>query len=81
MPSRRPNFCAARSRSRPRSSATVLSCPFKSRPSCRADVIRVRAGDIIPADALLLEATSFTVSEAALTGEPYPVDKLAREHT
>src|SRR6185437_12066808 len=36
---------------------------------------RVRAGDIIPADALLLEATSFTASEAALTGEPYPVEK------
>ena len=39
------------------------------------DVIRVRAGDIIPADALLLEATAFTASEAALTGEPYPVEK------
>ena len=41
------------------------------------DVIRVRAGDIIPADALLLEATAFTASEAALTGEPYPVEKRA----
>ncbi len=39
------------------------------------DVVRVRAGDIIPADALLLEATAFTVGEAALTGEPYPVEK------
>jgi Mg2+-importing ATPase len=39
------------------------------------DVIRVCAGDIIPADALLLEATAFTASEAALTGEPYPVEK------
>ena len=39
------------------------------------DVIRVRAGDIIPADALVLEATAFTASEAALTGEPYPVEK------
>jgi Mg2+-importing ATPase len=33
------------------------------------DVVRVRAGDIIPADALVLEATAFTASEAALTGE------------
>ncbi len=41
------------------------------------DVIRVRAGDIIPADAVLLEATAFTASEAALTGEPYPVEKRA----
>jgi Mg2+-importing ATPase len=39
------------------------------------DVIRVRSGDIIPADALVLEATAFTTSEAALTGEPYPVEK------
>jgi P-type Mg2+ transporter len=39
------------------------------------DVIRVRAGDIIPADALVLEAAAFTASEAALTGEPYPVEK------
>ncbi len=39
------------------------------------DVIRVRAGDIIPADALLLEGTAFTANEAALTGEPYPVEK------
>lgn len=39
------------------------------------DVVRVRAGDIVPADALVLEATAFTANEAALTGEPYPVEK------
>src|SRR5471032_1919594 len=39
------------------------------------DLVRVRAGDIIPADALVLEATAFTANEAALTGEPYPVEK------
>ena len=39
------------------------------------DVIRVRAGDITPADALVLEADAFTANEAALTGEPYPVEK------
>jgi len=39
------------------------------------DLVRVRAGDIIPADALLLDAAAFTVGEAALTGEPYPVEK------
>jgi len=41
------------------------------------DILRVRAGDIIPADALILEATAFTAGEAALTGEPYPVQKQA----
>ncbi|MDB5712488.1 MAG: magnesium-translocating P-type ATPase [Sphingomonas bacterium] len=39
------------------------------------DVIRVRAGDIIPADALVFECMAFTASEAALTGEPFPVEK------
>ncbi len=41
------------------------------------DIVEVRAGDIIPADALILDSTAFTASEAALTGEPYPVDKRA----
>ena len=39
------------------------------------DLLRVRAGDIIPADALILECTALTAGEAALTGEPYPVEK------
>jgi Mg2+-importing ATPase len=39
------------------------------------DLVRVRAGDIISADALVLTASACTVNEAALTGEPYPVEK------
>jgi Mg2+-importing ATPase len=39
------------------------------------DVLRIRSGDIIPADALILQSTAFTAGEAALTGEPYPVPK------
>ena len=39
------------------------------------DIIRVCAGDIIPADSLVLTAAAFTASEAALTGEPFPVEK------
>jgi Mg2+-importing ATPase len=41
------------------------------------DVLRIRAGDIIPADALILQSNAFTAGEAALTGEPYPVAKRA----
>jgi len=41
------------------------------------DIVRVRAGDIVPADGLLIESTTFTTNEAALTGEPYPVEKRA----
>ena len=39
------------------------------------DLIRVRAGDIVPADALVVASHAFTAAEAALTGEPYPVEK------
>jgi Mg2+-importing ATPase len=41
------------------------------------DILRVRSGDVIPADALILESTACTAGEAALTGEPYPVEKRA----
>lgn len=41
------------------------------------DVVRIRAGDIIPADALVLESTAFTANEAALTGESFPSEKHA----
>ncbi|GLH81089.1 magnesium-translocating P-type ATPase [Bradyrhizobium sp. SSBR45G] len=41
------------------------------------DLLRVRAGDIVPADALIIESKAFTAGEAALTGEPYPVTKQA----
>lgn len=39
------------------------------------DIVRVRAGDMIPADLRLLEATDLFVSQTALTGESYPVEK------
>lgn len=45
------------------------------------DLLRIRAGDIVPADALILECTAFTTGEAALTGEPYPVQKRASAGT
>ncbi len=39
------------------------------------DVIRLSAGNLIAADGVLLEARDFNVSEAALTGETFPVVK------
>jgi P-type Mg2+ transporter len=39
------------------------------------DVIILAAGDMIPADARLLEAHDLFVNQSALTGEPYPVEK------
>jgi Mg2+-importing ATPase len=41
------------------------------------DVIRLSAGDLVPADAKLLDARDLHLQEAALTGESMPVEKLA----
>ena len=41
------------------------------------DVVRLAAGDIVPADCRLLSAHDLFVNQALLTGEPYPVEKHA----
>jgi Mg2+-importing ATPase len=41
------------------------------------DIVRLSAGNLIPADGVLLETRDFNVSEAALTGETFPVVKSA----
>lgn len=41
------------------------------------DVVVLEAGDAIPGDCLILESNSLFVDEATLTGETYPVEKLA----
>jgi P-type Mg2+ transporter len=42
------------------------------------DVVRLCAGDLVPADGRLLEARDLFVQQAALTGESMPVEKEAR---
>jgi Mg2+-importing ATPase len=39
------------------------------------DVVDLNAGGLVPADGIVLEARDFFVSQAALTGETYPVEK------
>lgn len=41
------------------------------------DVLILAGGDIVPADAVIVEARSLLVDESALTGESVPVDKTA----
>ena len=41
------------------------------------DIILLRFGDLVPADARLIETNKFTVDESALTGESIPVQKDA----
>lgn len=39
------------------------------------DIVTLSAGNLVPADGVLLDARDLTVSEAALTGESFPVEK------
>ncbi len=43
------------------------------------DMIHVRLGDVVPADAKILSGTNITVDQAALTGESLPVEKESGE--
>lgn len=62
-------------------SATVLREGVWTELATRAlvvgDVVRLSAGDLVPADARLLEAEDLHVQEAALTGESLPAEKRA----
>jgi Mg2+-importing ATPase len=42
------------------------------------DCIELSAGDLVPADGRVLTATDFFINQAALTGEPFPVEKRPR---
>lgn len=41
------------------------------------DLVLLRAGDVIPADCVIVESRDLFVQEATLTGESYPVEKMA----
>ncbi len=43
------------------------------------DIVELIAGDLIPADARLLESRDLYVNQALLTGEPYPAEKRASD--
>lgn len=51
----------------------------ESRELVPGDVIRVRLGDIVPADARLLEGDSIEVDQSALTGESLPATRKPGE--
>ncbi|MDD2902527.1 MAG: plasma-membrane proton-efflux P-type ATPase, partial [Syntrophales bacterium] len=52
---------------------------IEARDLVPGDVIRVRPGDIIPADIKLVEGEYLSVDQSALTGESLPVNKAAGE--
>jgi Ca2+-transporting ATPase len=61
--------------------ATVLrdgeECEIPARQLVPGDVILLRAGDRVPADARVVESVNLQIEEAALTGESVPVEKHA----
>ena len=51
----------------------------RRRELVRGDIIRLSAGDLVPADGRLLEARDLHLQQAALTGESLPVEKEAED--
>ncbi|MFM8296233.1 MAG: plasma-membrane proton-efflux P-type ATPase [Microcystaceae cyanobacterium] len=43
------------------------------------DIIRIKIGDVLPADLILLECDSLSIDQAALTGESLPVNRSTGE--
>jgi Mg2+-importing ATPase len=82
------NNAAARLRTMVRTTATVLRCGADTGAESHGleipieelvpgDVVRLSAGDMIPADLRVLTAKDLFLNEAALTGEAMPVEKSA----
>nr|WP_294858586.1 magnesium-translocating P-type ATPase [uncultured Fluviicola sp.] len=61
--------------------ATVLrdgkATEIKSELVVKGDVVILKAGDMLPADCLLIESNELHVNESSLTGESYPARKEA----
>ncbi|TPJ04743.1 magnesium-translocating P-type ATPase [Mesorhizobium sp. B2-8-1] len=52
-----------------------VECSIAAEDIVPGDLIRLSAGNLIPADGIILDARDFNVSEAVLTGETFPVVK------
>lgn len=51
-------------------------CEIPAQDIVIGDVVELKAGDIVPADCLLIASENLFVDEAALTGESYPAEKV-----
>jgi Mg2+-importing ATPase len=62
-----------------RRDGTTVSIPVEQ--IVAGDIVELRAGDLVPADGVIVEARNLHVNEALMTGEPYPVEKRAGDCT
>ncbi len=53
----------------------------KAKDICVGDILVLNAGDLIPADARILESKDFFVNQSSLTGEAFPVEKSDADPT
>ena len=60
-----------------RRDGTAISIPTEE--LVPGDIVELIAGDLVPADARLLESRDLYVNQALLTGEPYPAEKHASD--
>jgi Mg2+-importing ATPase len=51
--------------------------PVDARRIVPGDIVELSAGNLVPADGVVIRCRDFLVSEAALTGESFPVEKAA----
>ncbi len=65
----------SRVRARTRVLRDAIEVTVPVRELVPGDLILLSAGNLVPADAELIEATDFFVNEAVLTGESFPVEK------
>lgn len=52
-----------------------ITLTIKTEDLVVGDIILIEAGDLIPADATIIECSNLKISESALTGESVPVEK------
>lgn len=73
------NNAAARLREKVSNTSTVIRSgthkEIRAADVCPGDVVFLSSGDLVPADARVLEADDFFVNQSALTGESFPNEK------
>jgi Mg2+-importing ATPase len=74
------NNAAEKLKEKVSSTATVIRAgvkkEIKASEICQGDIIFLSSGDLIPADARVIEADDFFVNQSALTGESFPREKI-----